>query len=263
MSSEYDDFPPPPPWTREFVNGRYIYINDETKEETDLHPMQRVSDNMLFTVTDNDGFYNEGENQYPVFGEQAETPSSLKGNRFPEFRCDWKELGLFGDRQCFGLTIQLSVPEFLTMVKFDGVDASFEFTVLDGPYGPVGRHDLFIGSRVKLLGRTLTISYANPLACQWIDKEYNKLVNMQNFLRSKIENIGAIPIVKRAYWEPLQVVPRGSKGIGGRCDLRKLLNENKKLGEQLAALGLGDCIREATKMSNSKSNFILSTRSKK
>ena len=235
-----------------------MYVNDDTGETSDEHPLKRfgaaifssdviaatvnkddagVDDNETLTATENNRRH--GAPNHVGMGLDGFFPSSSAY----QFRCTWKELGLFGDRQCFGLTIMYSVEDQKILVNFDGVDgANWQYSTLDGPYGPINRHDLFVGSRVKLLGRTLTISSASTLAMRWIDKEYQKLLRQQEFLVAKVESVGAKSCVRRQMPEVVLEITRDIKGTGGRCDLRKVVNENARLGEQLAGLGLGHVI---------------------
>jgi hypothetical protein len=261
-SISLDQFPPPPPWKRdERKDGSVVYVNDDTGEESNEHPLTRfgaalfapettaaadasldkdsggpVDDNETLTAT-------EHNRRHVVHNDRAGLDGFFPSSSAYQFRCTWKELGLFGDRQCFGLTIMYSVEDQKILVNFDGVDgANWQYSTLDGPYGPVDRHDLFVGSRVKLLGRTLTISSASTLAMRWIDKEYKKLLRQQEFLITKVESVGAKACVKRQLPEVVLDITRDFKGTGGRCDLRKVVNENARLGEQLAGLGLGHFI---------------------
>ena len=95
------------------------------------------------------------------------TSDSRGKENYRDFRCQWKESGLFGI-QAYGMIIRFFT-DGSTQVKFDGVDAEWIFTVLDGPYGPVDKYDLFIGAKVKVFGRHLTISSANVSVCHEID----------------------------------------------------------------------------------------------
>lgn len=65
-----------------------------------------------------------------------------------EFKCTWKEIGLFGDTNIFGLTIRYCIDHDNTSIRFDGVQGEWVYSALDGAYGPVTRHDLFIGCKI-------------------------------------------------------------------------------------------------------------------
>jgi hypothetical protein len=255
MSSEYDHFPPPPPWVRKQVNGKVLYYNDETQELLNVHPFQRTSDELTGSdvvddVDDVDDVEDDEES------EEIEDQGIREGGIIKmdsanslRFRCEWKEIGLFGDRHCFGLTIQYSLKDQKSLIKFDGVDAQWQYSVLEGPYGPVDRYDLFVGSRIKVLGRAVAIVSANSSACRWIDKEYLKLCKQQEFLRSRIEKLGAICVVVKPRWAPTVFhITRNSKNSGGRCDLRKVYVENTRLGEQISSLGLPHIYEESKRI---------------
>lgn len=84
-----------------------------------------------------------------------------------------------------------------TQIIFDGVDGEWLFTVLEGPYGPIDRYDLFIGAKIKIFGRHLTISSANASVCHWIDQQGRKLEKKITWIQEKIEKVGAVPIIRR------------------------------------------------------------------
>ena len=262
-----DLFPPPPPWRRVVneIDQSVWYINDTTSEQTTIHPLSRYHDehNDTDTVTNNDA---DRDRRNP--SDDIETLTATENRRtgafvaggadgfLPpssnlQFRCTWKELGLFGDRQVFGLTIMYSAEDQKTLIKFDGIDnATWQYSSLEGPHGPCNRYDLFIGSRIKLFGRTLTISSASTVACHWIDREYAKLLKQQDYLITKVESVGSKPIVMRPQNQPMLNITRDEKGGGGRCDLRKVVNENARLGEQLSSLGLGHFVAMSKNLSN-------------
>ena len=124
-----------------------------------------------------------------------------------------------------------------SIVKFDGVDAKWYMNVLEGPYGSIERWDLFIGAKVRIFGRHLSITSANASVCHWNDVQAKKLMKKQEWLRQKIESVGAVPIVRRQVPVCIKNIVRASKAEG-RTDLRRLFNENAKLYEQLTKLGL-------------------------
>ena len=146
-------------------------------------------------------------------------------------------VGLFGDINSYCLTIRYNIDDGSSIVKFDGVDAKWYMNVLEGPYGPIERWDLFIGAKVRIFGRHLSITSANASVCHWNDVQAKKLMKKQELLRQKIESVGAIPIVRRQVPVCIKNIVRASKAEG-RTDLRRLFNENAKLYEQLTKLGL-------------------------
>ena len=275
-----DLFPPPPPWRR-VVNAEdqsVWYVNETTSEQTTIHPLSRYHNerNDTDAVTSSGNHINDTDRDrrnHPSSSDDMDTLTATENRHHRtaaladgadgflppssnlQFRCTWKELGLFGDRQVFGLTIMYSPEDQKTLVNFDGIDnASWQYSSLEGPHGPCNRYDLFIGSRIKLLGRTLTISSASTAACHWIDREYVKLLKQQDYLITKVESVGSKPIVMRPQNQPMLNIKRDEKGSGGRCDLRKVVNENARLGEQLASLGLGHFVAMSKNPSNLTSN---------
>lgn len=265
-----DYFPLPPPWRRVPEGDSVYFINEMTQGRQTEHPLQGLQ--VLHFHPEESQLPGAADNEHALLGNSTRTDispptaeiiiaddvetltetqhkhrydnnsvfaSSLSNFGNLQFRCEWKETGLFGDLQCFGLTIVYSVEHQKTLVKFDGIDnARWQYSLLEGFHGPVDRYDLFIGSRVKLLGRTLTISSAKNDAVEWIDREYKILLRKQEFLITKVESVGKKPVVRRQTTEGMNNIKRDFKGTGGRCDLRKILNGNKKLSDQLAGLGL-------------------------
>jgi hypothetical protein len=154
-----------------------------------------------------------------------------------DFRCLWKELGLFGNVNSYGLTIRY-FEDGQTVIKFDGLDGQWVFSQLQGNHGPIERYDLFVGAKVRVFGRHLTISSTNASTCQWIDEEGKRLLKRQDWLQSKIEAVGGVPVVRRN--EPIGVKCNFTKKANsGNADLRRIFTENTKLMEQFSALGLG------------------------
>jgi len=186
------------------------------------------------------------------FSQESLLPSHYaKGYKYNDFHCHWKELGLFGDTNSYGLTIRFNIEDGSSIVKFDGVDAKWYMNALEGPYGPVERWDLFIGAKVRIFGRHLTITSANASVCHWNDVQAKKLLKKQEWLRQKIESVGAVPIVRRQVPVCIKNIVRASKAEG-RSDLRRIFNENAKLYEQLAKLGLSYTLEKKTTTSTDK-----------
>lgn len=115
------------------------------------------------------------------------------------------------------------------------------FFTARGPHGPIERHDLFIGAKVKVFGRHLTITTASASTCHWIDVEGKRLLKQQEWLREKIESVRATPCVRRPVPLAIKHIVRASRSAGN-TDLRRLLDQNAKLGEQAANLGLAQCL---------------------
>jgi hypothetical protein len=175
----FDSYPLPPPWKK----LGDIYIHDITGEESTEHPFQRMlslrntlnnskninnenGDNKIierglvlgindddknktsFQVSEGDNFQlNTFQNtnlESSISNKHGKTkPKSL----YYDFRCHWKELNLYGEKQSFGLTIRYYDEDGRTIVKFDGLDGGWHLTTLDGPYGPLDRNDLFLGAK--------------------------------------------------------------------------------------------------------------------
>jgi hypothetical protein len=164
----------------------------------------------------------------------------MKGMKYSDFRCVWRELNLMGETNAYGITIRY-YPDGQTVIKFDGVDGSWFFSQMYGPYGPIDRYDLFVGAKVTVFGRHLTISAAGASQCHWIEEEGARLSKQQEWLQQRVESVGAVCCVKRAPPQgPLQHNGRSSKPAGG-INLRWLQNGNNKLLEQLATLGMSHC----------------------
>jgi hypothetical protein len=128
-----------------------------------------------------------------------------------------------------------------TSVKLDGVDGQWQFSTLEGPHGPINEYDLFVGAKVKVFGRMMSITSASASTCMWIESEKEKMVKLQDMLQMTIEKVGAVPVVRRR-------MPMNANGIGrrtvpmGSSNLRRLFMENARLGEQIANLGLAGVV---------------------
>jgi hypothetical protein len=259
MFSGYLNLPLPPPWRRIYtkVAGNDVkivhYLNDITKDVTDVHPFTRLISKLQPGNNDDSSKADLNDRDTPSatraresFNLQPETRSEFTGTytsgalweKYFEYRCHWKELGLFEDKNIFGLTIRFIINDERTIVRLDGQNVEWEYVVLEGPYGPATRHDLFIGSKIKVYGRNLVIRAANRDACQWIDREYKRIVRQQDSMQMRIEKCGLIPVVQRVYAPPTLINTRGGPGQGGRCDLSRVRRENSRLGEQLVTIGL-------------------------
>jgi hypothetical protein len=259
MFSGYLNLPLPPPWSRvnTKVSGNDVkivhYLNDITKDVSDVHPFTRLISKLQPGDNEDSSKVDANNRNAPSATRarescnlQPETRSEFTGTytsgglweKYFEYRCLWKELGLFEDKNIFGLTIRFLINDERTIVRLDGQNAEWEYVVLEGPYGPATRHDLFIGSKIKVYGRNLILRAANREACQWIDKEYKRMSRQQDSMQMRIEKCGLIPVVQRVYVPPIQINTRGGPVLGGRCDLSRVRRENSRLGEQLVNIGI-------------------------
>ena len=243
---------------------RSIFINEQTREGSEMHPIEVAWENVASRHKNArhnrnlEGFYKSVSNRYWKIddhiysidrrneNEGINEKQSVTSGKFEEsidskseffdFRCVWRESGFFGTNS-YGLVIRYLLESGISLVKFDGIEGEWKLSVIEGPHGPLDRNDLFIGGRLKLFGRSLTISTANASACHWIDVEGKRLQNTIKWLQTKIENVGAIPIIRREVPAMTRHIQRSSKAEGHQ-NLRKLKIEIAKLGEQLAHLGL-------------------------
>ena len=236
----------PPPW-RKTSEG---YLNEITGALSPDHPFQRYVQGNAQQVSqpeEEDGA--AGTPGRPYLAEKIQVAAmgaDIGGSssssrpqklRHWDFRCMWKELGLFGNVNSYGLTIRY-YEDGQTVVNFDGLDGRWHFSQLDGPHGPLDRYDLFVGAKIRIFGRHLTIAATSASTCQWIDEEGKRLLKRQDWLQSKIESVGAVPAVRRP--TPTGIKGHfGKKANSGNADLRRISEQNKKLAEQLACLGMG------------------------
>lgn len=175
----------------------------------------------------------------PMKLQPAESPNQTeKKSPVYEYHCQWKERNVFGHASIYGLTLQFNPDDGSTLVKFDGVrEGEWTFTSLQGPYGVLEMHDLFIGAKIEVFGRHLTISTANGPAARWIHSESKRLIKMQNAFRARIESVGHKPVVPKPEVQAVKNIMRDTKTVG-MANLRKMSMDCAKLGEQVAQLGL-------------------------
>eukprot|EP01031_Cornospumella_fuschlensis_P045655 gene45655-55883_t len=166
------------------------------------------------------------------------TTGSRRGGGHLDYHCQWSERDVFGKVTLYGLTLRVFPDEVgKTLLKFDGMDGEWEYIALKGPYGSLELHDLYIGAKVSVFGRHLTISSANRAAVHFIDEERRRLMRQQEAFRQKIESLGHVPVVRKAESHAVKHIVRDHK-TKGHVNLRALMKDNAKLGEQLASLGL-------------------------
>jgi hypothetical protein len=168
--------------------------------------------------------------------DSATNESAVKEDGdFGEFTCRWREQNMSGEKINYSVTLRYYVESRRITVRFDGVDAQWRYSEIEGRYGPITRHDLFLGARIKLFGRSLTINAVAGDACSWIDHEAVLLRRQREFLQDKIISVGAMPVVKRDSPQQLSSIGRE---VAGSVNLRRLFNEVMQLREQLSDLGL-------------------------
>lgn len=261
------NFPPPPPWRQERTaggdegEGGVRYINDVTGEVSDTHPLanyfqQQQSSGENKNQKTTEEMVNEEGSQIEYHPEE-ELSVSTSEDQMLLFRCEWKEIGLLGQVLSYGMNLCFYRDDHHFEITFDGVRACWKFTRIDGPYGPLDEDDLFIGSKITVFDRHLTITSANSHVCQMIDHKGQLLKKRISWLQSKLESIGdpipthiplliissigAVPVVKRETKAPTQHIIRSSKAFG-TDNLRRLRNEIAKLCEQMGSLGIGHLV---------------------
>lgn len=164
----------------------------------------------------------------------------LPSGKYYEYHCQWSERDLFGKVSLYGLTFRYYEESHKTLIRFDGLVGEWVYSILQGPYGPLELIDFFIGAKIKVFGRTVTISSASGSAVRWIEAQRKNLEKQQERFREKIMAVGQVPCVKPKDKGVVRNITRGAGTEPGHTDLRKLLQQNAKLGEQLVSLGLCD-----------------------
>lgn len=165
---------------------------------------------------------------------------ALPSGKFYEYHCQWTERDLFGKVNLYGLTLRFYDEQQKTVIRFDGLVGEWVYSVIQGPYGPLEHIDFFIGAKITVFGRHLTISSASGSAIRWIEKERKRLDKQQEMFREKIMAVGKVPCVKGKQTDIVRHITRGADTLPGHTDLRKLLTYNARLGAQLASLGLSE-----------------------
>lgn len=166
--------------------------------------------------------------------------ADLPTGKFYEFHCQWTERDLFGKVNLYGITLRFYEEQQKTVIRFDGLVGEWVYSVLQGPYGPLEHIDFFIGAKITVFGRHLTISSASGSSIRWIERERKRLEKQEEAFREKILAVGKVPCVKGKQVNIVRHITRGSETVPGHTDLRKLLMFNARLGAQLASLGLSD-----------------------
>ena len=199
----------PPNWckVKKSEEGEFEYFNEVTEEVTDVKPFLRYME--LMDSKQQEAASSSSEIKEEEMGsidgsevnletdQQKGTSPSSKGNntKYLEYHCQWSERESSGKTNVYGLVIRL-FEDHKTMIKFDGIDGEWVFTSLEGPYGALTHLDLFIGAKVSVFGRHLTISSASHSAQEFIEKEAKKLQKRADVFREKIMSVGSNPCVK-------------------------------------------------------------------
>eukprot|EP00607_Mallomonas_marina_P008031 CAMPEP_0182418568 /NCGR_PEP_ID=MMETSP1167-20130531/2947_1 /TAXON_ID=2988 /ORGANISM="Mallomonas Sp, Strain CCMP3275" /LENGTH=247 /DNA_ID=CAMNT_0024592833 /DNA_START=337 /DNA_END=1080 /DNA_ORIENTATION=- len=221
-----DHMPVPPPYKIVVKQSGIVYVNDITEEESESHPLEKIA-SLFQSVPD------ETENS-TIDVSELETP---KNYQYMEYRCQWQEKDLLGRSMVFGLLIRFFPEDSHVELKFDGIPGEWVYSYLEGLYGPVTQYDLFIGARVKLFGRYISIQSCNAAAARWIEKTAREMKDRIRWMQDRIENNGAKPVVLRRTETVARHVVRELKGDTYE-NLRRLQLNLAKLGEQLVDLGL-------------------------
>lgn len=237
----------PPHWS--LSDEGDLFINSVTGEKTEEHPLSRFhtmrSRYIVENITNGNGNSSFLESK-PISSGGPSRPLSRSGTiedalngsgkkDFFDYHCQWSERDSNGKVSKYGLTIRY-IEDSQILVKFDGINAEWVYSSLQGPSGPIEQCDLFIGAKVTVFGRHLTISSASSASVQWIEKEAIKMERKIEDYRQRIESMGVTPCVRRAPPAPVRNISRGTR-LQGQRDLKLLRGEMVRLGEQLASLG--------------------------
>ena len=122
----------------------------------------------------------------------------------------------------------------------DGSDTSWQQSVILTKYGVADRDDFFVGSKIIVFGRHLTICSCPFEICREIEGRGDKLREKQAWLQSKIESVLAVPVVPRKELDYSRMKMRHTHT--GKSNLRQLVRENNRLTEQLCNLGLSHLV---------------------
>jgi hypothetical protein len=230
-----ESIPLPPPWKEVILDsGGVLYINEVTNEEMSEHPLTRISGYISKNNVINDNFDDSSRNN---------SVNSLLHDKFIEFRCHWQEKNVQGDTLLYNLYLRYFKYDGHFEIKFNKIDGAWAYSYLEGSYGPINEYDLFIGGKIKLFGRNLTIQYASASFCRWIDETANEMKKKRLFLQTKLENIGVKAVVPREMTQITRNITRDSNQIGGHTNLRKLYIEISLLEKQLCDNGFVNLLK--------------------
>lgn len=238
----------PPHWIEKQDGSGYI--NEVTGEQSSIHPGKKYLEKVQQTLKENSldesgnlkrSFMDEKEKLDNLLETKERSSQTIVKEKYFDYRTTWTERDVQGQPDVYGLCIRYFVSQKLFLVRFDGLGQDWVDANLQGNYGPITLHDLFIGAKVNVFGRHITISSANGSAIQFIESEGKKLQKQQEYFQSKIESIGKVPIVRRKKPEIVHHITR-NPSPPGHVNLRLLINENARLGEHIAELGIAQMI---------------------
>jgi hypothetical protein len=230
-----EGIPLPPPWKEHFSeSGELLYVNEVTNEQSAEFPLLKISK-----------FISENEFSEDNFDSSLYKKSvdNFTFNSFIEFRCQWQEKNVQGDTLRYNLFLRYFNHDEHFEIKFDTIDGIWAYSYLEGSYGPISKYDLFVGAKIKLFGRNLTIQNASASFCRWIDDTAIQMKERRLFLQNKIENIGVKAVVPREMNQVTRNIIRDSDKAGGRTNLRKLYIEISLLEKQLCDNGFVNLLR--------------------
>jgi hypothetical protein len=228
-----------------FFQFRSKYFTD-SEENTHLPPEYKYANNSNTVSAPSPHYipfssdHDEISNVSGDFQELERTTDNTvviecKGKSY-DYKCQWNERDCNGKVSLYGLTVRF-YEDNSTLIKFDGIDGEWVYSALQGTHGPITHHDLFIGARLVIFGRHLTVSSANAASIRWSEKEFKRLNQQQEAFRKRILSVGHIPCSRLKEPDTVRHITRNEKSAANH-DLRKVLIETGKLGEQLVALGL-------------------------
>lgn len=240
--------PCPPPWKcQSSEDGSKVYVNDITHELSHIHPLAALFESKV-DASDLDKQFSQNaegsllpEGELPSNNHIVEKIFSLRPRRkgsevkFIDFTSHWKEITVSGKPVTYSLQVRY-FEDYSANIHFDGVDGYWYISQLESSFGLLTRYDIFNGAQLRVFGRQVIISYLSPSACDEIEAVGKLLLKKQAWLISKIESFGKIPIVSSV--KPVTQASISRTPALGKVNLRKIFNDNLKLGEQLAEMNL-------------------------
>lgn len=238
------DFLLPPHWSKVSDEDKVYYKNEITGDSSMIHPYHQylmlsnpLNEKQLTPLPLPSSSTNIEKLENTHYDTIINSESIIsKQRKYFDFYSNWTERDINGKELQYGLTLRL-FPDSSIQIKFTGVESEWNFTSLKGPYGAITIHDLFIGSRVSIFGKSVTINSSSLLASKYLHSEAVKLLKQQEKYQLKIESIGIKPCIKKKDYKTLLQTKLLTK-----LNLRQLLKENAKLGEQLSILGLANTL---------------------